>query len=245
MVNGSCVPGTVTIEVLAQHALTLFQRIAELERECVRLQGLVTLLSEQRREKEGRAENAEALLKSWNKDYEMERDARRIAEARVKELESSMASRFQREHLKGDGPEIDRWRRRVISAEYVSRTESLQKQVARLESVLAAEFKCAEGYIAAKDKLTEELSACQAKLREAEKLLVQCRGTKLEGLVVPSDVVRQLLAERALADRLAEALRTLKRHVQASQGRFIPGFVDDALAAYEAAGATKPKEPAP
>jgi hypothetical protein len=34
-------------------------------------------------------------------------------EARVKELEASMVGHFQREHLEGDGPEIDRWKCKV------------------------------------------------------------------------------------------------------------------------------------
>ena len=38
-------------------------------------------------------------------------------EARVKEVEASMVSHFQREHLEGDGPEIDRWKARVRELE--------------------------------------------------------------------------------------------------------------------------------
>lgn len=38
------------------------------------------------------------------------------AERRVQELEASIADHFQRDHLEGDGPEIDRWRRAVGEA---------------------------------------------------------------------------------------------------------------------------------
>jgi len=36
---------------------------------------------------------------------------------KVKELEVSMILHFQKEHLEGDGPEIDRWKRRVKELE--------------------------------------------------------------------------------------------------------------------------------
>jgi hypothetical protein len=41
-----------------------------------------------------------------------EADAERLA-ARIKQLEESAVRHFQEEHLAGDGPEIDRWKRRV------------------------------------------------------------------------------------------------------------------------------------
>lgn len=48
--------------------------------------------------------------KACKEAAEQERDALR---ARVAQLEASMVSHFQRQHLDGDGPEIDRWRARV------------------------------------------------------------------------------------------------------------------------------------
>lgn len=44
------------------------------------------------------------------KEKEAERDALR---AEVERLKVSMVNHFQREHLEGDGPEIDRWKRKV------------------------------------------------------------------------------------------------------------------------------------
>lgn len=38
------------------------------------------------------------------------------AKARITELKQSMASHFQREHIEGDGPEIDRFRARLAAA---------------------------------------------------------------------------------------------------------------------------------
>lgn len=38
-------------------------------------------------------------------------------QARIEALEQSMVDHFQNEHLAGDGPEIDRWKRRVEALE--------------------------------------------------------------------------------------------------------------------------------
>ena len=51
------------------------------------------------------------------------------AEARVREVEQSRLSHFQREHIEGDGLEIDRWR---------AKGKALEAQVARLRGMLWA-----------------------------------------------------------------------------------------------------------
>lgn len=72
------------------------------------------------------------LHSAWEREHKQFIDAREIqisqavqlgealrradaAEARVKELEQSMIGHFQREHLEGDGPEIDRWKARLAA----------------------------------------------------------------------------------------------------------------------------------
>jgi hypothetical protein len=72
------------------------------------------------------------------------REAIRAVLARVKEHEDSMVRHFQEEHLAGDGPEIDRWKRHVAGvtatcAVHKAEHERLRQQAEAERDALLAE----------------------------------------------------------------------------------------------------------
>ena len=67
------------------------------------------------------------LVSAVERERDEAREKLAKAESHVKEVEQSCLSHFLREHLEGDGPEIDRWR---------ARGKALEAQVARLREEL-------------------------------------------------------------------------------------------------------------
>ena len=76
-------------------------------------------------------------------------------EARVKEVEASMVSHFQREHLEGDGPEIDRWKARVREV------ETVRDQLSQALSVRDHQYKVIEQE---RDRLAEKVRELEGEL---------------------------------------------------------------------------------
>jgi DNA repair exonuclease SbcCD ATPase subunit len=71
-------------------------------------------------------------------------------EARIAELEASMVRHFQEEHLAGDGPEVDRWKRRV----------------AELEAKLAEAKQQTQDMILERDQLLDEKKELEAEMEQ-------------------------------------------------------------------------------
>lgn len=82
------------------------------------------------------------------------------AEARVAEMEQSMLGHFQREHLAGDGQEIDRWKRQKATME---REHAALREVAEAaERVTEAGWRLSPGGIGAMEALRAALAAWRA-----------------------------------------------------------------------------------
>ena len=86
----------------------------------------------------GRAWHSICVMLGWENDaplasietnLRVNRARLEAAESKVKELQDSMVSHFQRQHLEGDGPEIDRWRFKLKAAE--AEVEQLKTALAR------------------------------------------------------------------------------------------------------------------
>jgi len=82
---------------------------------------------------------------SFNVEPPKIREAIRAVLARLKEHEDSMVRHFQEEHLAGDGPEIDRWKRHVAGvtatcavhkAEHERLRQQAEAEVERLRSII-------------------------------------------------------------------------------------------------------------
>lgn len=71
-------------------------------------------------------------------ESERQHDRADAAEARVKELERSIIGHFQREHLEGDGPDIDRWKARLRVLTVVCEAVATDKGCAHAEDARAA-----------------------------------------------------------------------------------------------------------
>ena len=100
-------------------------------------------------------------------------------EARVKEVEASMVSHFQREHLEGDGPEIDRWK----------------AQVRDIEEVLAAEKREVAYVRQERDALKAKLDQAKSYETDVQRRLFKFDATNIEDLASQRNVLKAKLAE--------------------------------------------------
>jgi hypothetical protein len=90
-----------------------------LQRRVNDLQGVVNTLEGDLRALKAEVERLKADMQAPGKAWGVAKrlgDKLEAAQARVKELEVSCISHFQRDHLEGDGPEIDRWKRKLKEA---------------------------------------------------------------------------------------------------------------------------------
>ena len=82
-------------------------------------------IKELEEEVKSRFDEAQGSHVAWGKlKYESDR--------RIRELEKSIADHFTNEHLAGDGPEIDRWKRKVAELEAELAKAKLQIEEQRL-----------------------------------------------------------------------------------------------------------------
>lgn len=119
-------------------------------------------------------------------------DALAQALARVQEVELSCISHFQRDHLEGDGPEIDRWKRKLASQEAHVRNhhlEACESCIATESRAIGAEQELAE----AKREARSWNLACHDALRGDSRLAMELAESKLLEATEREKVLREAL----------------------------------------------------
>lgn len=90
----------------------------------------IVLLESQKGELEKNIASKERIIEGYI-------DKKLALQEKIEELETSMILHFQKEHLEGDGPEIDRWKRMVKQL-----TEGVEKldKIIQNSSILECEY---------------------------------------------------------------------------------------------------------